>query len=350
MSELSRVYFPLRSNVGWFVTLDLRKEISNRVKESLLINDELLIEDGTFLVDILDHSGSTSQWLPPGMLPQEFRTVEVQDLKPETITLTMGDEGEMPTDVVMHGMASIRFKIDYYGIFKGLDLSSYDFIKPIIVHDLDIPPEAKQVIQHNTFMDKMKFEDIETNKWLRDLVINNLNRDIVVSSMLGTGVVLDSRHGELLRRKHRAATGKDERGRNEEAVVVRHLLQVAAPDFSEMPIEQVIELRNDRLWMDFRAFVREVISDVKTNSDVLTDQRAFDEAIHLKVDRALFEAIKKQNPTGLSLIIDLGLGALGLINALGIPATIAGAAKSGYQYWQGKQGWHAFLMKLNRGQ
>lgn len=347
-TSVSRVYFPLRSNVGWFKSPDLREEITNRVKESLLVHDELLVEDGTFVADVLDDGGRHSGWLPPGMLPQEFRTVEFQDLKPDDVYVAMGPDGQMPTDVVLHGRSSVRFKIDYYNIFKGLDLSAYDFIKRIIVHDLDFPPEAKQVIQHNVFQDKMKFQDIETNSWVRDLVIDSLNRDLVASVLLKSGIVLDPRHGELLRRKYKAATGTNEMARNEDAVVVRHLLDVAAPNFSEMSIEEVIELRHDRLWYSFRGFVREVVSDVKTNPDVLTDTRAFDEAVRKRFDRALFEALKKKHSGALNLIVDLGLGAIGLIPPLSAAATAVSAVKSTYQYWRAGQGWYAFLMKLDR--
>lgn len=349
MSDPNRVYFPLRSNVGWFQSLNLQNEITNRVKESILIHDQLFIEDGTFLVDILDKGGKRALWTPPGVLPQELRTVEfTQDLKPEDIMVLMGPEGQQPTDVVLQGKASVRFKIDYYNVFKGLNVSSYDFLKFVIVDDMQIPSEAKQLIQHNAFMDKGRFRDIETNSWLRDLVIENLNRDLIVSMLLQSGVVLDPRHGELLKRKHKAATGTDQMARNEEAAVVRHLLNVAAPNFSEMPIEQVIELRDHRLWQSFRAFVSEVISDVKMNPEVLTDPRAFDDAVRNKIDRALFEALKAKHPTGINLIVDLGLGLLGLIDGLGLATAGISAAKSGYQYWRGRNGWHAFLMKLDR--
>ena len=256
MDQISRVYFPLRSNVGWFQSHDLRSQITNRVKESLLVHDELVIEDGTFLVDILDEGGMQAPWLPPGMLPQELRTVEFQDLKPKTITTLMGKDGEMPSEVVLHGKASVRFKIDYYNIFKGLNLASFDFIKLRVIHDLDIPPEAKQIIQHNAFTDRTRFQNLEANTWLRDLVINSLNRDLVVASMLGAGLVLDPRHGDLLRRKYVKATGRESMARDQNLAVVRHLLTVAVPNFDEMPLEQVIELRDHRLWVSFRAFVR----------------------------------------------------------------------------------------------
>jgi hypothetical protein len=343
--DSSKVYFPLRSNVGWFRSPDLREQMTNRVKESLLVHDELIIEDGTFLVDILDEGGMQAPYLPPGFLPQEYRTVEFQDMEPRTVTTLMGAEGEIPTDVVLHGKASVRFKIDYYNIFKGLDLSSYDFIKMQVVHDLSIPLDARQLIQNNAFLDRTRFQDFEVNSWLRDLVINSLNRDVVVSSLLGAGVVLDPRHAELLSRKESKSSGSKV---HENTAVVRHLLSVGVPDFDTMPLEQVIEVRHDKLWVSFRAFVREVVTDVTADPEVLSDTRAFDEAVARRVERSLFEELQRKYPTKRTLIVDLGLGLLGLVPGLSMPTTLAGAAKSIHQYWGGKGGWHAFLMKLDR--
>ena len=80
---------------------------------------------------------------------------------------------------------------------------------------------------------------------------------------------------------------------------------------------------------------------------MLSDARAFDEAVSRRIERALFEELQRRYPTARSLVIDLGLGLLGLIPGLSMPTTIAGATKSIHQYWGGKGGWHAFLMKLD---
>ena len=167
----------------------------------------------------------------------------------------------------------------------------------------------------------------------------------MVSSLLEAGVVLDPRHTELLARKQAKSTGSE---LHENTAVVRHLLSVAVPNFDTMPLEQVIEVRHDKLWVSFRAFVREVVTEVTTNPDALSDPRAFDEAVARRVERALFEELQRKYPTKRSLIIDLGLGLLGLVPGLSMPTTVAGAAKSIHQYWGGKGGWHAFLMKLDR--
>ena len=78
----NRVFLPLRSNIGWFQSANLKNMISNRVKEAILIYDELYIEDGTFQATIFEN-GSFSPYFPPGFVSPDERTIECErDLKP----------------------------------------------------------------------------------------------------------------------------------------------------------------------------------------------------------------------------------------------------------------------------
>ncbi len=114
MTDLNRVFFPLRSNVGWFQSADLRSQMADRVKQALLIYDEIVVEDGTFMAAITEH-GSSAPYLPPGYLADDERVIEfVRDLKPDNLIIGIGPDGQMPTDYVNYGMTSARYKIDYF--------------------------------------------------------------------------------------------------------------------------------------------------------------------------------------------------------------------------------------------
>lgn len=82
MTDLNRVFFPLRSNVGWFQSADLRSQIADRMKESLLIYDQIIVEDGTFTAAITE-TGGLAPYIPPGYLSEDERTIDFErDLKP----------------------------------------------------------------------------------------------------------------------------------------------------------------------------------------------------------------------------------------------------------------------------
>lgn len=191
MDNLNRVFLPLRSNIGWFKSADLREEISTRVKEAILLYDELYIEDGTFRVDIVEESGSFKQYLPPGSIPIDKRTVEdKRDLQPTEMTIGIGPDGaNAPTAVILHGNASIRFKVDYHEIFKNVEISDYDFIKFIILNEHSFPEEAKRTIVDESWSDKRRFKDLYSNEKIRDLVIDNLNHDLISSILLNSSAI-----------------------------------------------------------------------------------------------------------------------------------------------------------------
>jgi len=64
------------------------------MKEALLIYDEIIIEDGTFMAAITEH-GSSAPYLPPGYLSNDERTIEFErDLKPDELVIGIGDEGQ----------------------------------------------------------------------------------------------------------------------------------------------------------------------------------------------------------------------------------------------------------------
>ena len=347
MNHQNGVFFPLRSNVGWFQSLDLKNAISNRVKEALLVYDELYIEDGTFTAEVLEN-GMWAPYSPPGGMPPEQRTIEYdRDVKPCTMTIAVRPGGQPPEQTVARGKTVARFKVDYYEIFRNVATSTYDFLKFVVVDKSSFPDEARRIVQRQSRKDKSTFKGIHPNRFFRDLVVDSLNLDLVTSIMLNSAVVLDARHEDLLRRKCRLPGSFASFVPVGEEIAVHHLLSVAAPNFCRLGVEQVLELREDSLWSTFRVFVSDIVSTIRTDPGILIDPRCLADTIHKKADRALFEELKKKHATGHQLAIDLGLGLTSLIPGYGILPTLAGVAKSVHRHLQDKSGWFAFLLKLS---
>jgi len=118
MTSLSSVFLPLKSNIGWFQSSNLQKDMTNKVKLALLLYDKLLIEDGTFEGQVLER-GSSNFYHPPGSLPSEYRNIEYErDIKPTKYALSMSEEGSSTYHTFLHGNTIERFKIDMlYKIF-----------------------------------------------------------------------------------------------------------------------------------------------------------------------------------------------------------------------------------------
>ena len=92
---------------------------------------------------------------------------------------------------------------------------------------------------------------------------------------------------------------------------------------------------------------RDIVSTIRTDPEVLIVPRELEGIIHTRVDRVLFEELKKRYSTRSELTIDLGLGITSLIPGFGILPTLISTTKSVHKYLKDKSGWLAFLLKLN---
>jgi len=346
MDEINRVFLPLRSNIGWFKSPDLREDISNRVKESILLYDEIFIEDGTFKADLLE-MGATKWYFPPGVIPLEQRTIEYEDLKPSDVTIGIGRDGDIaPRATILKGHAADRFKIDYYEIFKNIDKSDYDFLKFITCPDYSLPRRAKDIIREQSWDDKRIFKSIHPNDAIRDLVIDNLNHDIVLSVLLKSSIIMDSGHRDLLKEKCWRPETTYSSKPVAESVALREILNIEVPDFSKIPIERVLELREDRLWTKFRDLVRNIASTVKDDPEILANPDDFEKKILCYYARELSREHEKTQSTKSKLEIDFCIGFTSLIPGYGYIPTLVGMGKSLKGYWDDKSTWFAFLLKL----
>ncbi len=194
MKNDNRVFFPLRSNIAWFTSPKLKEDISNRVKEAILIYDEIYIEDGTFEAKIFPPHiapGAPTFYFPPGSIPAEKRTIEYKrDIEPTFSEIGITLKGGSPV-TLFQGQCN-RFKIDYHELFNGIELPDFEFIRFLVLqNENELPLEAKNVITKQSDIDRNLFKDIIPEQAWRNLLIDNLNHDIVASIWLSSAVVLD---------------------------------------------------------------------------------------------------------------------------------------------------------------
>jgi len=255
----------------------------------------------------------------------------------------MGSKVRKP---IFKGDSVARFKMDYYNIFEDIVTSDYDFLNFVVLRDDNLPKKIKDEIERLNDLDQKSFQDFYPNSFLGDLVIKCLNHDLVISASLGSAVIMDSRHRDLLMKKcwHPESTVSTK-------PVVKHvalnqILEIRVPKFSNLSIETVLELRNDRSWCNFRDFLRDTVATIKDDPEILSDHQALENAVRSQREKALFEELERKCPTGPKLLVDLGLGALSCIPGYGLISTALGAFKSSKSYWDGKSAWFAFLLKL----
>jgi hypothetical protein len=347
----NRIFFPLRSNIGWFQSPNLKTDITNRVKEAILIYDEILIEDGTFEAKIFDPHVAPSalhMYIPPGFIPSDEREIEHQrDIEPTIATIGMTLAGGSPV-TLFHGECN-RFKIDYYELFKDMEISDIEFIKLLVLqNDYDLPSDAKDLIERQSKIDKDLFENINPDKALRNLLIDNLNHDIVASIWLTSAVALDPSHNEILEKKCNEIQPRFKKSSNQTTSAIKQLLDIPAPDFSKITMNEIFEMRNDRKWENFRSYVTRTLSAIKDDPEIYIDSDALEKMLHYEFERELLKECEKTMPSKHDLVIDIALGLIGAIPGLSAVTTASGISKSAKNYCDARCMGLAFLMDLKK--
>jgi hypothetical protein len=163
MDGINRVFFPLRSNIGWFQSDEPQEQIEKDVKQSILLFDEIYIEDGTLMSEVKP-DGSFVMYAPPGGLPNDQRNIEYhRDLESTDVPLKIDDFE------ILTGKSIARFKIDYFRIFESIETSEFDFLKFVFI-DGKTPDELEKMIQKETDEDRRLIGDLNMPIALRDFL------------------------------------------------------------------------------------------------------------------------------------------------------------------------------------
>ena len=346
MTDSRRVFFPLRSNAGWFQEVDLRSELEDRLKEAVLLYDHILVEDGTYQAHVLA-SGSSDNWTPPGMVPDAHRRISVpDDTTPGTpFTLAFGpsDRPLSNSDVVLHGTTTTRYKIDYFEMLEGISCEDEGPIRRVIVSDARMPSELKSRIGQAVFADKSRFRGVEQPSFLRDLKIKAVNRDLAVATEIGAAVVFGPGHADLMARKALSISGAEPR---HDQTVLRELFKLAVPDFRRLSLAEVIELRKERGWTTFRTAMAEFTETIQGDPSALLDPARLRELVASLLSAELLKELDRLHHGEGELGLSLGLGVLGLVPGVSEAATAIGLGKALRDKVVRERTWYSFIHSL----
>jgi len=166
--------------------------------------------------------------------------------------------------------------------------------------------------------------------------------------LLKSSAIIDPAHHDLLKKKCWHKESSYYTKPVIESIALREILDIEVPDFSNFTLEQVLELREDRSWNEFRDFIRSITLDAKDDPEILTDAKAVEKVIQYNYTRSLSRELGKRLTTGSKVgkgtVMELGLElGFGSIPGLG---TALNVAKSARNYLKDSGMWFAFILKL----
>lgn len=335
------IIFPLATNIKSLQRWG-DNDISKRIKQSLILYDKVILETGTY-----NFQGSDG-FVLQGYEPWEKNSKE--EILEKIERIENKEDGYIRVIDGKTRLEKYKYKVekkdtfvtDYrtVDIISEIDSGSYgkeiDFLEYLDIHRY---ANYLETIKNNTEKDLSDREFAESVRKAHGrmptvVFLNNLNDSLAISHALNAPVTVDSIYASLLKIKTKCRMGL-------QFSVLERLSQLGIPDFSELTLEKILDLRKDKALTSFRNLISTLSlrlqSDNNFNLEALFTQE-------------LLKQIRELAPSKKRIAISAFLGALSKVPCpfIGEVKTIADIGNKLKEHRDFSSNWVSFLLKLNQ--
>ncbi len=278
----SGIFFPLRSNAKSLVAGAPAQSVVAGLKLASLLYDRVLVEDGEYRIQGGPGGGSRF-WTPPdGEAPRAWqRPSERSREQASNFSLAM-KPSTAPADahamVVLDSPASVSWRATFEPIKRDLtsgcdwfefghadDAQDRGFVLSRRDREVSEDPDVQAVLPEH---------------FVRDLVVKQANRDMLVGAAYGSAVSMDGLHRRILTAQIRNGTAAPAFG--------PHALTILVPDVRRMTWANIVEIRANRGVRQYRNVLREVEALAWYEASSLDE---FENVVHREFERQLIEVV-----------------------------------------------------------
>ncbi len=333
-----QVFIPLRSNVYSSGDQALEQDIRSRIKLALLIYDNVVVEDGAYSSSIINDEFLFQSYIPPSKLNFSRRMGFMKGENDSNyMKMMIRPSGSFePMETVIEGPA-VSMRIDFYHILQELHNLREDCIQWVQVDDSKVPNELQQT-----------FAKADTDSIKELAEFNRLNRDIAVGNLLEASLLVDPHHHLLLEAKRHLNLPEHHFLPDVDYAVAHNLVRIRVPDLDKLSFEEVLDLRSDQLWNDFRGGINLIAQKIWEEPTTLTDEQMFRDAVNIHLSRAIFEETDRRAKSYIDLAGDTFMAFFSILPFVGYAATAWSLVRSGSEYSEHRQGWIGFIDKVKK--
>jgi len=308
----STIYFPLRTNVDWFVTPDRATLLERRMKQAVLLYDNLVFESGLYKAWI-GPNGAVQSWVPPDQLTEEMLQEPVTP-QGEKHFIKFGGT------TILDQPTQRAFGAQFHTLVNEFGGSELPWITLQSLEPVDRFKEVGERLASRDIRNKGIIIEGAT-RIVREVMLKNMNRDMMLASFLGAAVSMDPLHGPILAQDVAIKTGLSPE-------VGFLALEAVLPDFSMLPWSEVLDLRKHPAVTAFR---RKMVQVETRARDCLPDGSIGDlrkEIKELVLDESLCEVERLRPRLGTALTgaaADFALELLLPVPAQGVGALVGAA-------------------------
>ena len=252
------------------------------------------------------------------------------------VNMTDEQTGKQFTLIPQSGNTKSYF-VSFRKMLENLGIVEEEFIQfnPNI-----LTAEGKQIVKQRFDATKDYLSCIEGNYFYQKRVLSNFHESLIYSNVLKTPMMLDGLHNDLLKALNRNIV-KVADVRLDILKKVNDLLCFTLPDLTSKPIDDILVLRKDRLFRQFRNKLLDINKTItETPAEKLEEQKI--ESLFI---RDLIIEMKELSPNGKDLLINGILGSIGLIPPLGAVTSTISFGKEIKESFEFEFSWLAFIIK-----
>lgn len=247
--SLKETYFPLRSNASALLAGAAANAVVRRIKTAALFGD-VLIEDGTYNVNVDNVRGSFAHWDPPG--PGDSRKWQTARERGRQRGAQFGvsisrDGSEAPAATMVAGTSEIAWRATFIPVKAQLP-HAYPWIR---FGHVEMPSNADPLARRLREVDERAGAFApEPAGYLRNKLLDHVSTDTVIAATLGAAVSMDARHAPAMTARVSAGQAT--------ILSTPAVVELLIPDVGEISWEEIDQLRAHRGWRELRTVWAEI--------------------------------------------------------------------------------------------
>lgn len=295
----TKVFLPLRSNIGWFSEQEAVERFERLLKMHIALFDRLLIEDGTYFF-MSDGMGQGFEWpAGPGAIKNYDRTTHKFHTAGGSFGMQVGGKP------LMQGNLSFGCNADFMPIIHraGLEEATYfEWTRRQLTRERE---ELTTKLGDTDLHDNELANTLPDDQFLRKNLLKGFYHDAALSQDLGVPLAVDHHFEGFLKLKHTrdAATVQQ----NIPLVFLRRWLNMNLPDFSSYRWEQIHELHESPRGEDFRRMVENLTAKVTELMPHSPSSEELRELVSHAFSEVLLRELRPRVATGTGTAVDVAL-------------------------------------------
>jgi hypothetical protein len=335
--DQSTFFFPLRTNVEHFRSQERYLGLRERVKQALLLYDRLLFQAGVYL-NVAGPVGRFDLMRP--FNPKYDSNVEFTDenAAPEFMVQIRPSNAspETPFTTILKSKLEVEFQSQFHTLFNEI---SSQGISDVQIESLNLTDGAVKIARDISKYDQEHLEFDQRNPFLQSKLIENLNLDLLLISLMQIPASIDGIHAPLLAQKTEAYGDVS-------PVSGFYAISTIVPYFGNLSWEQIGELRQEQSLSEFRKRLVEIEKNVRTLLGDAPEEELRQQILLLHQDDLLAEINalqQKREDIIQNVILEI---AGNIFPPLGVTKSVLDTYDDLRKLYESNRSWLAMLMKL----